>query len=134
MSWPHPNTHPICELLEHAQGVDLQIQSNRISSTHDNNGTSKRSPREGPELIVKQKPGALNQTNNTTHGNDHLSAKTYTLKGKLVSHTKCFRAKMFGWLVLLLNFVLGGLSRAGMEARGQGEGGGCMLWKKGRNT
>lgn len=61
----HANTHPIYELVEHVEGMDLQIQSYRISSTQSSNGISKRSPRQGPVLIVKQKPEALSQINST---------------------------------------------------------------------
>ncbi|MEJ1279312.1 ST8 alpha-N-acetyl-neuraminide alpha-28-sialyltransferase 3 [Cricetulus griseus] len=48
----HPNIHLIYELLEHVKGPDLQIQSCRMSTTQDNKKISRRSPSEGPVLIM----------------------------------------------------------------------------------
>ena len=38
----HPNIYPICELLEHMKGLDLQNPSFSISMTQGNNRVSKR--------------------------------------------------------------------------------------------
>lgn len=107
--------------------VDLQIQSYRISSTQGINGTSKRSPGESPVLIVKQKPEALDQTNSTLQRctDQRVSCAAHQDTLVLPYQDVCW----FVCLVLFLEFVLGGV-----EVREHGEGGGCMMGEKGRNT
>ena len=53
-----PNIHPICELLEHMKGTDLQILNYRISKTQDNSRISERKPSKLPGL-TEQKPREL---------------------------------------------------------------------------
>ena len=48
----HPSIYPIYELLECMKGLDLQIQSCRISMTQGNSRISERSLTEDPVLLV----------------------------------------------------------------------------------
>ena len=48
----HPNIHLIYDLPKHVKELVLQTQSCRISTSQGNNRISKRSPSEGPTLIV----------------------------------------------------------------------------------
>jgi hypothetical protein len=48
----HPTIYPIDEMLEHMEGLVLQIQNYRVSLTWGNNKISKRSPSDIPVLIV----------------------------------------------------------------------------------
>ncbi|KAL6034118.1 hypothetical protein STEG23_024973 [Scotinomys teguina] len=48
----HPNIHFIYELLEHVNGMNLQIQNCRISTTQDNKRTAKRGPSESLLSVV----------------------------------------------------------------------------------
>jgi hypothetical protein len=45
-----PNIHPICELLEHMKGTELQILNYRISKTQDNSRIFERKPSKLPGL------------------------------------------------------------------------------------
>jgi hypothetical protein len=51
LNWPHPNIHPIKELLESIKRLVLQIQTYGISMTQGSNRVSKRSPSELPAVI-----------------------------------------------------------------------------------
>lgn len=64
MSWPTPS-NPAYELLEHLKGMALQNQSCKISMTQGDCRIPKRNSGEVPVLIVQQKPGASNQTNDS---------------------------------------------------------------------
>ena len=48
----HASTYPIEELLECMKGSVLQIQNYRVSMTQGDNRISKRSPSEGPILMM----------------------------------------------------------------------------------
>ena len=48
----HPNIHFIYELLEPVKGMNLQMQSSRISMTQDSNRISKRSLSKTPVSIM----------------------------------------------------------------------------------
>jgi hypothetical protein len=61
----HPKTYTICEPLELIKGLVLLFQSCRISMTQGNNRITGRSQDEDPILMVSQKPGMFNQTNDT---------------------------------------------------------------------
>lgn len=66
--FPHPNIHPIYELLEHLKRPILQIQNFRVSVTQDNNRRCETSPCMDPVLMLQQKP----QTTLVTDCNEHL--------------------------------------------------------------
>lgn len=47
----HPNIYSIDELLEHINGLVLQVQNFKLPMTQGNNRISRRYPSKGPLLI-----------------------------------------------------------------------------------
>lgn len=74
------NISQIYDLLEHMKGPALQNHSCRILKTRGNNRIFESSFSESPVLMVYQKPGAFNLTNNLLH-NEYLQVKLFGQKG-----------------------------------------------------
>lgn len=60
-----PSIGVTCELLECEKGLALQKESRRISVAQGHDRVSEKRPSGHPVLIVFQKPGASNQTNDS---------------------------------------------------------------------